>query len=102
MHHRTSVMLMVTVRYAHGMSVRLQILMDEDEMDELRAIAGRQGMTVSEWVRQSLRAASRRQSHSDPARRLAVIRTAARHAFPTADIADMLAQIETGYLGETR
>ena len=31
--------------------------------------------------------------------RLAAVRAAARNAFPTADIADMLAEIERGYAG---
>ena len=56
-------------------------------------------MTVAEWVRQTLRAARRREPVGDTARKLSAIRAAARHAFPTADIGDMLRDIERGYTG---
>lgn len=82
------------------MSKRLQVVVDEQELAELRAIAERHGTTVSEWVRQVLRAARRRESSGDPARKLDAIQLAAEHAFPTADIEVMLAETERGYLGE--
>jgi hypothetical protein len=34
-----------------------------------------------------------------PERKLAVVRAAARHRFPTADVDQMLAEIEHGYTG---
>ncbi|CAN5306670.1 antitoxin [soil metagenome] len=71
-------------------------------MDELRQVAARHGVTVSEGVRQSLRAAQRRESDGDPAGKLARIRVAAGHSFPTADVSEMLAQIEAGYLAESQ
>lgn len=74
------------------------MLLDERELGELRAIAQRHGLTVSEWVRQVIRAARRRESDGDPARKLAAIRAAAAHSFPTADIDTMLAETERGYL----
>lgn len=79
------------------MSKRLQVLLDEVELDEIRAAAGRHGMTVSEWVRQVLRRARREEGSGQTERKLAVIRAAARHEFPTADIDEMLADIERGY-----
>lgn len=82
------------------MSKRLQVVVDEQELAELRAIAERHGTTVSEWVRQVLRAARRRESSGDPARKLDAIQLAVEHAFPTADIEVMLAETERGYLGE--
>ena len=48
----------------------------------------------------TLRAARRRGPGGDTSKKLAVVRAAARHAFPTADIPQMLAEIERGYLGE--
>jgi hypothetical protein len=63
----------------------------------LRETAARQGVTVSEWVRRSLRDASRRQTSGKAEERLAAIRVAAAYSFPTADIDDMLAEIERGY-----
>lgn len=81
------------------MSKRLQVLLDEAELREIRRIARAQRMTVAEWVRQALRAARQREPRSDVERKLEGIRAAARHGFPTADIDQMLAEIERGYLG---
>lgn len=78
------------------MSTRLQVLMGEEELEEIRRHARREGMTVSEWVRQALRSA-RRSPSSEPERRMAAVRAAARHEFPTGNIDDMLAEIERGY-----
>ena len=39
------------------MSTRLQVVMDEEELDEIREAADRGRMTVSEWVRMVLREA---------------------------------------------
>jgi len=83
------------------MSKRLQVLFDEPEFDELRGIGQRHGMTVSEWVRQVIRAARRRESDGDPATKLEAIRAGAAHRFPTADIDVMLAETERGYLASS-
>ena len=84
------------------MSKRLQVLLDETEMRELRRIARAHRMTVAEWVRQSLRDARRREPLTDPGAKLTAIRRAATHAFPTADIEEMLADIERGYAGAAK
>lgn len=82
------------------MSKRLQVLLDDREFDALRDAAAREGMTMSEWVRQLLRAASRDRPSGDQARKLAAVRAAARHDFPTAEVDQMLAEIERGYLSD--
>ena len=82
------------------MSKSLQVLLDERERQEVRQHARRSRMTVAEWVRQALRTARRAQPASDGAKKLAVVRAAARHAFPAADIDAMLAEIERGYAGD--
>ncbi|MGH2555681.1 MAG: antitoxin [Actinomycetota bacterium] len=79
------------------MSKRLQVLLGDEEFEELRAVAGKQGLTLSEWVRQVLRRARAEQPGADRARKLAAVRAAARHSFPTADIEVMLEEIERGY-----
>lgn len=79
------------------MSQRLQVLLDEAEFEEIRTIARRHRMTVAEWVRQALRLARRDEPATDPRRKLAVVREAARGGFPTADIGTMLTEIEKGY-----
>ena len=82
------------------MSKRLQVLFDDEELAEVRAIAEREGMTVSDWVRRAVRLARHSQASGDPAHKLAAIRAASRHAFPAGDIDTMLADIERGYLGD--
>jgi hypothetical protein len=84
------------------MSRRLQVLLDEQEWREIRRMAKQNSMTVSEWVRQALRAARRREPLESGDRKLDVIRAAAGHSFPTADIDEMLGQVEAGYLSKTR
>jgi hypothetical protein len=79
------------------MSKRLQVLLDEGEFRDLRESARRQGVPVSEWVRRALREARRREPRGDIETKLRAIRTAARHELPTADIDEMLAEIERGY-----
>jgi hypothetical protein len=81
------------------MSKRLQVLLDEPELRDIQRAARAQRMTVAEWVRQALRAARRGRPSRDPDRKLAAIRAAARHSFPTADIERMLEEIESGYRG---
>jgi transposase-like protein len=79
------------------MSKRLQILLSDEELSEIRAVATEHGMTVSEWVRRALRTARRSEAGGDVPRKLATVRAAARHGFPTADIHQMLDEIEAGY-----
>ena len=82
------------------MSKRLQVLLDERELGTIHDAAARAGQTVSEWARQAMRAhADDGGSKADPARKLAVIQLASTHAYPTAEIDEMLAQIEAGYSG---
>ena len=71
--------------------------MENAELDAIRAAAHERGMTVSEWVRETLREARRNVSDGDAERKLAAIRAADRHAYPTADIDQMVAEIERGY-----
>ncbi|MCC7415597.1 MAG: antitoxin [Acidobacteria bacterium] len=81
------------------MSKRLQVLFEEAELVEIRKIARRQRLTTAEWVRQTLRAARRAEPGQDARKKLATVRAAAGHAFPTAEIDQMLADIERGALG---
>jgi hypothetical protein len=83
------------------MSKRLQVVLHDEELRDIQRVAKAQRMTVAEWVRQALREARRRRAQGDPDQKLAAVRAAARHSFPTADIEQMLAEIESGY-GERR
>lgn len=82
------------------MSKRLQVIMDDTEYGEVSRAARRKGLSVSEWVRRSLRDARSAEPASDARKKLAVVRAAARHDFPTADMAQMLREIEQGYVTE--
>lgn len=79
------------------MSTRLQVLLSDEELEAIREAAQRAGMTVSEWARSVLREARRVEPLGDADRKLAAIRAAQRHAYPTADIDQMLAEVERGY-----
>jgi hypothetical protein len=84
------------------MSKRLQVLLEEAELREIQRIARSHRMTVAEWVRQALRAACRREPLGDAGKKLEVVRVASGHAFPTGDVDQILAEIERGYLGQSR
>jgi hypothetical protein len=80
------------------MSKRLQVLLEERELKEIQRIARGQRTTVAEWVRQALRSARQQEPLGDAGRKLEAVRVAALHSFPTADIDQMLAEIERGYV----
>jgi hypothetical protein len=81
------------------MSKRLQVVLDDQELAEIQRAARRNRMTTAQWVRQALRAAQRSEPRGDPRKKLMVVRAAAAHDFPTADLDQMLREIEQGYLG---
>ena len=56
--------------------------------------------TVAERVRKALRSALRWNPLSRRGRKLNAIRVATRYSFHTADIEQMLSEIESGYLGK--
>lgn len=82
------------------MTKRLQVLFEDDELREIQRLAQSRRMTTAEWVRTSLRAAREAEAGADVGQKLAAIRAATTHGFPTADIDGMLAEIERGYGGE--
>ena len=82
------------------MRKRLQVLLEDSELRELQRIAKTKRTSVAEWVRQALRAASRQEQLGDAGKKLGVVRAAVRHAFPTADVGQVLAEIERGYVAE--
>jgi len=78
------------------MSKRLQVLIDERDLDEIRGLAKRERLTVADWVRRALDEAKCRRSSGDAAKKVAFIRAAARHEFPAGDIDSMLEEINRG------
>lgn len=81
------------------MSKRLQVILDDAEWEEIREVAERHRLSVSEWVRRTLREARRRVPAGSRDRKLAALRAATRHEFPSGDVQRILAEIERGYLG---
>ena len=79
------------------MSKRLQVLLADKEMEDVRRLAERERLTVGEWVRRTLREARANRPVAEPEAKLKAIRRAAKHSFPTAGIDQMLAEIERGY-----
>jgi hypothetical protein len=73
------------------------VLLEEDELDEIRRIARRQRTTVAQWVRDAIREARRRSPAKDRAAKLQAIQKAFEHDFPTGEIGQMLEEIERGY-----
>lgn len=84
--------------HTYGMSKRLQVILGDDEWAALEEVARRHDLTISEWVRRALREARGRETTTDDVgTKLEIIRAGARHSFPTADIDQMLREIESGY-----
>lgn len=80
------------------MSKRLQVLLPDAEMSEIRRIAKREHIPVGEWVRRALRAARAQVPVNSPEAKLRAIRRAATFSYgPAVDIDQMLREIEQGY-----
>lgn len=71
--------------------------MDDEEYREIRDVARRARLSVSEWVRQALRAARREVPSADADRKLQAVRASVAYDLPTADMDVMLQEIEAGY-----
>lgn len=78
------------------MTKRLQVLMDDDELEQIQRLARREHVTTAEWVRQQLRDAQERRARPDIATKLAAIQKASTYRAPAPDIEQMLAEIEQG------
>lgn len=81
------------------MSKRLQVLLDEAELRDLRGVAQREGVPLSVWVRRVLREARRSQPKGEVDSKIKAVRSSLEHEFPVTDIDEMLAEIERGYNG---
>jgi hypothetical protein len=79
------------------MSKRLQVLIPDEEMSDIQRLARRDRLTVGEWVRRTLREARMQKPANDPETKLKALRRGAEYSFPSADIDQMLSEIERGY-----
>jgi len=76
------------------MSIRLEVVVSEEEFDSIRTVARDQGMTTTGWVREVLGMACCHVASREVDRKLAAIRYAERHQYPTADMDQMLFEIK--------
>jgi len=79
------------------MAKRLQVIVRDPEYREIQRMARSRHMSIAEWVRQALDLARRREPITDVGKKLEIIRAAVRYDYPSGDIEDMLAEIESGY-----
>lgn len=79
------------------MSKRLQVLLPDAEMEEIRRLARREHLALGEWVRRILREARSQRPVHEPQAKLKAVRKATEYSFPTGDIEQILAEIERGY-----
>jgi len=82
------------------MAKRLQVILKDPEYREIQRAARSRHMSIAAWVRRALESARRQEPVGDAAKKLSVVRAAVRFNFPTADIEQMLAEIEQGYLSD--
>ena len=79
------------------MAKRLQVIVQDPEYRAIQRTARLRCMTIAEWVRQALVQARNSEPGREVQSKLEVIRAAARMDYPTADIDQMLGEIERGY-----
>ena len=79
------------------MAKRLQVIIKDPDYREIQRMARSRHLTIAEWVRQALEAARRREPTGSVAKMLQAVRAAVKHSHPTAEIDQMLAEIEMGY-----
>lgn len=84
------------------MSQRLQVVIEDADLERYRRTAQAAGINLSEWARQALRVAHREASDGDVEAKLAVIRKAVSHRSDgrEVDIDTMLAETEAGRMAE--
>lgn len=82
------------------MSKSVNVAVGDHEYGEIERLARERGISVNDWRQQAIDVARREESSGDLARKLAAVRSAARHNSPTGDIETMLAEIEQGYLSD--
>lgn len=73
------------------------MLLSDSEMEELESSAKRENLSVGAFVRRTLREGREQRPVRDAGTKLKAIQAAAQCSYPTADIDQMLAEIERGY-----
>jgi hypothetical protein len=79
-----------------SMSKRLQLIINEKEIERLRKCAEREGLTLSEWARRALERARREQEGPTAEQKRKALDRALICEHPTGDIDELLTEIERG------
>ncbi len=79
------------------MAKRLQVLLKDPDYREIQRVARSRHMSVAEWVRQALESARRHEPVGSIGKKLDSIEIAVRHEYPSGELEDILAEIESGY-----
>ncbi len=79
------------------MSIRLQVLLDEEELMEVKELAVQEKLTVSAWVRRAIQHEKKERPGTAARKKLQRIQSAANYDFPSGDYSEMAAEIESGY-----
>jgi endoglucanase Acf2 len=79
------------------MAKRLEVVLQDSDYREIQRMARSRQMSIAEWVCQALGVDPLRKPVGDASKKLEIIREAARHDYPVADVDRMLAEIESGY-----
>lgn len=82
------------------MSIRLQVLLDEEELKEVKMLAGQEKITVSAWVRQAIQHEKKERPGTAARKKLQIIESFSKYDFPTGDYKDIAAELDLGYLKE--
>jgi hypothetical protein len=79
------------------MTTRLQVLLDDSEYADIQRAAAAEQLSVAAWVRRGLADVRRRQALGNVDEKIRAVREASAYQYPTADLDQMLKQIESGY-----
>ena len=82
------------------MSIRLQILLDEDELREVKKLAVQENLTVSAWVRRAIQHERKERPGTTARNKLQLIQNFSKYDFPTGDYKEIAAEIDSGYFKE--
>ena len=79
------------------MTKRLQVLLDDEDLADIKRAARLRRQSVAEWVRAALRAARDADAARPAEAKLRTIREAADNDYPTGSIDEILDEINRGY-----
>ena len=79
------------------MTKRLQVLLDDRELADIRRAARKRRQSVAEWVRAALRKAREADAGRSTAEKLAALHESTAHEYPTGPIEQVLDEIAQGY-----